>query len=132
MARLFFFSGSTSDDFDQAGKRDDLLPPCPDSPNCIRIIKSYDDDPDTVFKTAESVIRDMGAVELQKLDKPLRLITEFRVLIFKDDFMVLIEEAEGATCSVHIRSASRVGYSDLGVNRRRVKRFLSKLEKKLK
>ena len=32
---------------------------------------------------------------------------------------------------LHIRSASRVGYSDFGVNKRRVKKFFAELEKLL-
>lgn len=73
----------------------------------------------------------MGAVELKTLEEPLRLNAVFRVFIYKDDFIVLIEE-EASASHLHIRSASRVGYSDLGVNRRRVKRFIRKLEKELK
>lgn len=128
MANPFFLSGSTPDDFEQVSDRRNLLPPCPDSPNCVSVTRSYQYASDTVFDTAESVIKSMGALELDTLEEPLRLNAVFKVFIYKDDFIVLIEEAEGSSCHVHLRSASRVGYSDLGVNRRRVKRFLRKLE----
>jgi len=71
----------------------------------------------------------MGAHNVELLEEPLRINTVFKAFIYKDDFIVLIEDEEAgdSTCRVHIRSSSRVGYSDLGVNRRRVKRFLRKL-----
>lgn len=44
------------------------------------------------------------------------------VFRFKDD--VQVEQGEGC---IHIRSASRVGHSDLGTNRRRVEQIRSRL-----
>jgi uncharacterized protein (DUF1499 family) len=127
----FFLSGSTSNDFEQTIGERNPLPPCPDSPNCVRISKAYQHKKEWVYKASESVIDDMDAVKMELLDEPLRLKAVFKVFIYKDDFTVLIEEADDSSCRVHIRSASRVGYSDLGVNRRRVKRFLRKLNKAL-
>ncbi|MCB9898485.1 MAG: DUF1499 domain-containing protein [Planctomycetes bacterium] len=40
-----------------------------------------------------------------------------RLLRFTDDVTFLVDEDAGC---VHVRSASRVGYSDLGANRKRV------------
>ena len=54
----------------------------------------------------------------------------FAVLVFKDDVALLIEPHEDGTV-LHIRSASRVGYFDFGVNRRRVRRFFRALAKRL-
>ncbi len=59
-----------------------------------------------------------------------RIDAVFTVFLFKDDVALAIEpHEEGA--ALHIRSASRVGYRDFGVNRRRVKRFFAELEKLL-
>jgi uncharacterized protein (DUF1499 family) len=44
-----------------------------------------------------------------------------RLLGFVDDVEFSIDEAEQL---IHFRSASRVGYSDLGVNRKRMEEFL--------
>jgi uncharacterized protein (DUF1499 family) len=40
-----------------------------------------------------------------------------RLLRFTDDVEFLLDEKAGA---IHVRSASRIGHSDLGTNRRRV------------
>jgi uncharacterized protein (DUF1499 family) len=42
------------------------------------------------------------------------------LLRFVDDVDCLVDEAAGV---IHVRSASRVGYSDLGVNRKRVEQI---------
>lgn len=131
MANLFFFNGSTSDDFDQPSDKRSLLPPCPDSPNCVRLTRSYQYSCATVFDAAQAVLKEMGAIDMEALAEPLRLNVVFRVFIYKDDFIVLVDEGKDSTCHIHLRSASRIGYSDLGVNRRRVKRFLRKLETEL-
>ncbi|MCU7800664.1 MAG: DUF1499 domain-containing protein [gamma proteobacterium symbiont of Lucinoma myriamae] len=47
---------------------------------------------------------------------------------FFDDFELRLDNT---THKLHIRSASRVGYSDFGVNKRRVKRFLKLMNNKL-
>ena len=131
MSNLFFFSGSTSNDFEQTVEKRNLLPSCPDSPNCVRIIKAYRHSKETVHKAAERVIEEMGAIEKELRDEPLRIKAVFKVFIYKDDFIVLAENGDDSSCNLHIRSASRVGYSDLGVNRRRVKRFLRRLDTEL-
>lgn len=43
-----------------------------------------------------------------------------RIFRFVDDFELLLNEEQKI---IHIRSASRVGYSDLGVNRKRVEKI---------
>ena len=51
-----------------------------------------------------------------------RLVATFtsRLFRFVDDFALRVDGSAGL---LHIRSASRVGYGDFGVNRRRVERF---------
>jgi uncharacterized protein (DUF1499 family) len=76
----------------------------------------------------------MGPVKMnvQPSDRSVR--TVFRVaFFFKDDVDVIIvpEGETGGRSALHIRSASRVGKSDLGVNRRRVDRFFQRLEERL-
>ena len=52
-------------------------------------------------------------------ESPHYLHVEFSSLLFRfvDDVEFFLDDMEKL---IHIRSASRVGYSDLGVNRRRV------------
>lgn len=59
------------------------------------------------------------------------LHAEFTSLIFRfvDDVEFLLEEE---THTIHLRSASRVGASDLGVNRRRVEAIRSRYDDALR
>lgn len=54
---------------------------------------------------------------IEEDDSYLHLEVTSRLLRFVDDVEFVFEE-EGKT--IHFRSASRVGYGDLGVNRRRM------------
>ena len=66
------------------------------------------------------VLKEQGA-SLEQNERPyLHATFTTRVMRFVDDVefrMVLEQEL------IHVRSASRVGYSDLGTNRRRVERL---------
>ncbi len=71
--------------------------------------------------------------------KPLRLLAApaltgaglvFRVGPFKDDAAIRVTRENGGS-ALHLRSAGRVGYSDFGVNGRRVRRFLEALTERL-
>ena len=57
----------------------------------------------------------------------------FKIPVFgwKDDVNIVLQTNKKNSI-IHIRSASRVGYSDLGVNKRRVKRLLKIINKSLK
>ena len=61
---------------------------------------------------------------VKKTDTYLHAEFRSRVFRFIDDLELLLDPATG---NVAIRSASRVGYSDLGVNRRRVKTLRQEL-----
>ena len=56
------------------------------------------------------------------------LHAEFRSMIFRfvDDGDFVVDEAAGV---IHVRSAARVGSSDLGVNRRRVEEIRQRLNR---
>lgn len=51
--------------------------------------------------------------------------------VFKDDVNIAVEAQEHGSV-LHVRSASRVGGTDFGVNRRRVRRLLSEMDRALK
>jgi uncharacterized protein (DUF1499 family) len=63
-------------------------------------------------------------------DEELYLHYEFRSLLlrFVDDVEFLFDEKAKI---IHFRSASRVGYGDFGVNRRRMEDIRSRLQGKL-
>ncbi len=106
------------------------LPTCPSSPNCVRQTRLFGLPPDTLFARAQTALDALRASTVSVTPETRRIDAVFTVFLFKDDLALAVEpHEEGA--ALHIRSASRVGYSDFGVNRRRVKRFFAELEKLL-
>lgn len=110
------------------GLVDGKLRPCPASPNCVC---SLDEDAQHRIaplsfegSAAEAWVRlrhlvekAMGGRVVSHDDRYLHV--EFTTLLmrFVDDVEFQLDEAAHV---IHVRSASRVGYSDLGVNRQRV------------
>jgi len=102
---------------------------CPSSPNCVST-KSNDPGrampPLPYLKSGrESMDRLIGIVQEMKRAKivaatPTYLHVEFRsaLLSFVDDVEFVLEDSARV---IHFRSASRTGYYDFGVNRRRMK-----------
>lgn len=104
------------------------LPPCPSTPNCV-----CSEDPDTGHRIAPLAFEGSPAAALARLRQVvlalprMTLVSESgtgfrvecrtRILRFVDDVEFRLDAAGGA---IQVRSASRVGYSDLGTNRRRV------------
>jgi uncharacterized protein (DUF1499 family) len=102
------------------------LTPCPSSPNCVssqaaderhRIAPlAFSGDPEAAFarlKRAVSGRSDTTIVD----DLPDYLRVELRTILFVDDGEFLLDRAKKL---IHVRSASRLGYSDLGKNRSRL------------
>ena len=105
-----------------------ILPPCPDSPNCVRASYTYDLVPSALADHVMAVFKDMKAESIDIGDADLHEIKAvFKIMGFRDDVHVMIiPDQQGAV--LYIRSASRVGHSDLGVNKRRVNKIVKKLE----
>jgi len=107
------------------------LSPCPDSPNCV---SSRSTDPARFIEplryTGNLADARQKLIELLENSKRTRLIrvemdyihAEFRSLIFNfvDDVEFYFSSEDRI---IHVRSASRTGYYDFGVNRRRVERL---------
>ena len=107
------------------------LSPCPTSPNCVSSQAN-----DSKHRVAPLVFAGQADTALDRLKRVLSneprttivreeegyLHSEARSFLFRfvDDveFMLDIDNQV-----IHVRSASRAGYSDLGVNRRRVERI---------
>jgi uncharacterized protein (DUF1499 family) len=104
------------------------LAPCPDTPNCVSTMatdstKRMEAWPFTapapaVRAALEQVVRALPrtAIVTAREDYLHATVTS-RIFRFVDDVEFHIDTAAGV---VHFRSASRVGRSDLGVNRKRM------------
>src|SRR5260221_10540956 len=124
---------------DKLGVRDGRLAACRRSPNCV---SSQADASDAVhyiapiaFKatTAEAMAAAKRAIESMQRSsivhsEPGYLYAEFRskLLGFVDDAELLYDDKAGV---FHVRSASRLGRRDFGVNRKRVEALRRLLQK---
>lgn len=122
---------SSSSDPLPSARSSNPLPECPSSPNCERISARYDVPADRLFDGTRNALTALGPVSLQSDADSMQAHAVYRVaLVFKDDVDVAVDSiADGSV--LHVRSASRVGHSDLGVNRRRVQRLLSVVDDSL-
>ena len=104
------------------------LPPCPASPNCV---SSQDEDQGhgiEPFHYNRSLAEAKAVLKSLVLSLPRTILVKEDVAYLHVEFTSLllrfVDDVEFAfdedTKSVHFRSASRIGYSDLGVNRRRM------------
>ena len=113
---------------DNIGLTEGHLAPCPARPNCV--ISQNGDDAHSIAPIAYSVSRDEAFRILKKIigsqkraavidEKDNYLYAEFRsgIMRFADDTEFYFPENRPV---IHVRSASRLGYSDMGVNRKRV------------
>jgi len=104
------------------------LAECPASPNCERISKTYPVPASRLYDATNTALDTLGPADLQIIPDAMRASAVYRVAwIFKDDVDVAVApQSKGSI--LHVRSASRVGQSDLGVNRRRVQRVLTAID----
>jgi uncharacterized protein (DUF1499 family) len=116
------------------GLNDGKLKPCPDSPNCV---SSRDDGDHRIeplkINTTQSRNQDRivaffkneyDASIIQRSDTYLRM-TVSTTLGFVDDLEFRYRPENDV---VHVRSASRLGHSDLGVNRQRIENLREHLK----
>jgi len=113
------------------------LPACPESPNCFRVTQAFDMNPDIVFKAFENSISSENPFEFKAdiaMENPsISAIYKIPLFGWLDDVELVFEADKDSknTTFVHLKSSSREGYSDLGVNKRRIKRILKKARKEL-
>jgi uncharacterized protein (DUF1499 family) len=93
--------------------------------------RQYPQDPQTVFQAVQTVAKATRGWRVTAVDPATRTLqAEARVLLtpFTDDVTVWVQPADGGS-RVEVRSRSRVGRGDLGVNARRIRAFLSSLDR---
>jgi uncharacterized protein (DUF1499 family) len=102
--------------------------PCPDSPNCYITHLELKKPLGTAKLATKKVLQVMGAKQVQEVAGGFDAV--FQIFIFLDDVTIRFTGSE-SNPTLWIRSASRVGHSDLGVNKRRVIDFLARFKKEL-
>ena len=127
MAALFgsLFAGSAPTDL---GVRDGRLAACPAKPNCVSSQAGDDEHriaplrftgaaAAAMAKLARVVAAQPGASIVTQRDDYLYATFQTPLMGFVDDVEFVAAPARG---EIDVRSASRLGYSDLGVNRKRI------------
>lgn len=110
------------------GVKDGKLADCPNTPNCV---SSQSENPQSkIAPLTYNSSREEAKAKLKQIIEGMvrsTLITESEDYIyaeFKSKLMGFVDDVEfylnDANKVIHVRSASRLGKSDLGVNRKRV------------
>jgi len=105
---------------------DVTFPPCPDSPNCVssQAVDSHRIAPFRITGDAGIAFERLRKILSRRADTTLlsadetTIRVEFKTTLgFIDDGLFMLDAANGF---VHVRSAARLGYWDMGKNRRRM------------
>lgn len=113
------------------------LPPCRDSPNCVssqaedtkHFIEPFkiSGSPEEAWKALKEALNSQSRMVItHETADTLHAEATSLVFQFVDDINVVLDTD---TNLIHIRSASRVGHSDFGVNRKRIEALRLQLQK---
>ena len=109
---------------------DGHLRACPETPNCVSSESAapaahieplrFKGAPQAAWSGLRSSIRALGGTIVEEQEGVLWATFTSRIFRFVDDMECRMVVEEGV---IHLRSASRAGWSDMGVNRERVERL---------
>jgi uncharacterized protein (DUF1499 family) len=136
---LMFILGKQSQKGLAPGLVNGSLSRCSEKPNCV--CSEYSDDVSHFIEAvtmipnlemhdmgkAVSIIQDMNGVVNSAEDNYITATFTSSIFGFVDDFEIRTDPNQGV---MHFRSASRVGYGDGGVNRKRIELFKTLYRKK--
>lgn len=129
---VFLGLGLYSETGQAPGLANGQLAPCPNKPNCV---SSESAPSDEHAIAAFNVAANMGEEPLLKVKEVIKLLggdvnyadEAYLASTFKSGLFGFVDDVEfrfdQASGLLHVRSASRVGYSDLGANRKRVEQI---------
>jgi len=110
---------------DNLGLQNGQLKPCPDSPNCVcsenqsnaqHFIEPIAGNEETWARLKQVMIAQGGDIQTESSDY-MHITFSTAVFHYVDDVEVHFDQEAGL---IHLRSASRIGRSDFGVNRKRI------------
>ncbi len=112
---------------------------CPSTPNCVSTQakdKEHFINPikmqNSQLHVKESLLKILGKLNNAKIieTKDNYIKTEFssKLFGFVDDVEFYFPDTKSTTTTIHMRSASRLGHSDFGVNRKRIEEIRSRFK----
>lgn len=110
---------------------------CPDRPNCVSSIEAREDyqvPPFPILGSPASSLRRLAEIIRQEPRAEIRQLSEvFLYATFTSQLFGFVDDVyfgvNAAGTEIRVKSSSRVGYWDLGVNRRRVELIRSQIGK---
>ena len=117
------------------GLEQGLLKACSDKPNCVSSLSNPDkksfieplraDNIEVVWDNLQMGLPDLGLKPVTAQENYIHATAQTPLLKFVDDVEFLLDREKGL---IHVKSESRVGYSDMGANRKRVEAIRKKLK----
>jgi len=129
LALLPFLTACAGEPPQNIGAREGRLSPCPESPNCVSSFESSEEHSiaalDATLDQIQQVVLALDEANIVEQSNNYMYV-EFtsRLMGYVDDVEFLYDSASNQT---HVRSASRLGYSDLGANRKRIEAIRAQL-----
>ncbi len=137
LALTFILTACSTNQTIETGTTNDRLSPCPKSPNCVSSLsedKSHYVEP-LSYEVSQEEAREklISVMNSMKRSKIVTAEIDYIHATFKSALFGFVDDVEFSFDDqrkvIDVRSASRTGYSDLGVNRKRVeeirKRFMN-------
>ena len=122
---------------DDLGLRNGKLKACPDTPNCVSSFADNTDEThyisplayklpltEAITKIKDSVSQMPGMTVIKSEENYLYFEAKTRIFRYIDDLEIYLNEEQKL---IHFRSASRIGQSDFGANRKRVEAIKEQL-----
>ena len=137
LCSTLFLSACSGERPKDLGVNDGQLKSCPESPNCISSFAQDDEhkinplifsaEPKEVMQRVRNIVNTMDRTTVVK-ESENYLHVEFTSFVFRfvDDVEFYLDAKTG---TLHVRSASRLGKSDLGVNRERIESIFTQLKR---
>ena len=138
LASLLLITGCTRT-MPDLGVENGRLKQCPDRPNCVNsqaenkkhfiepiIISATSDQAKQYILTALKGMKQAQVIAVER--NYIRAEFFSKVFRFIDDVEFYFPDSDSKNLLIHVRSASRIGYSDLGVNRKRIENIRYKIE----
>ena len=131
LSLLPFLTACAGEPPQNIGVQDGRLTACPESPNCV---SSFESDAEHGIQPLQASLHQVDRVLLGLVEANIvesrggYLYAEFtsRLMRYVDDVEFLEDSTAGV---IHVRSASRLGYSDLGANRKRIENIRGLLKR---
>ena len=138
IASLFMFTGC-SGTMPKLGVENGKLKQCPQTPNCVNSQakdKKHFIEPVSVTATPleakNYILKTLNELKQSKIvvveDNYIRAEFVSKIFHFVDDVEFYFPDKKSKELLIDVRSASRVGYSDLGVNRKRIEQIRRKIK----